>query len=47
MTRLSSSLASLRAWLAGAALPFFLLMVVAVLLIIVFPQVVLWLPGLM
>ena len=34
-------------WLAGAALPFFLLMVVAVLLIIVFPQVVLWLPGLM
>ena len=34
-------------WLAGAALPFFLLMLVAVLLIIVFPQAVLWLPGLM
>jgi tripartite ATP-independent transporter DctM subunit len=34
-------------WLARAALPFFGLMVLAVLLIYLFPQTVLWLPSLM
>jgi hypothetical protein len=34
-------------WLARAALPFFGLMVLAVLLIYLFPQAVLWLPSLM
>ena len=32
-------------WIAYAALPFFLLMIVAVALIVLFPEIATWLPG--